>query len=207
MKTGEERWKALHGLARVALAEGRDADAMAHLSEAAQLIEASRVDLHDSSLRSDFMSDKRRVYDDAIALLIRQRRALPTQADDLLRWMERSRSRLLQDRIPTPKPSLAALQAKLDPGSLLLLYWRGGASAALFWITRSHRGVSALNTEALNDSQFDPRLRELAEADVDTTAWRSRIAAELLPSNLPIHDPKLPPLAHRHRWQHRRDPL
>lgn len=189
LKTGDERWKALHGLARVALAEGRDADAMAHLTEAAALIEASRVDLHDSGLRSDFMSDKRRLYDDAISLLVRQGVRSPDQADDLLRWMERSRSRLLQDRIPTPKPSLAPLQAKLDPGSLLLLYWRGGDSAALLWITRAHWGVRALSTEALNDSQFDLRLRELAEADVDTTAWRSRIAAELLPSNLPMQDP------------------
>ncbi|MBN8731384.1 MAG: CHAT domain-containing protein [Acidobacteria bacterium] len=190
LKTGEERWKALHGLARVALDGGRDADAMAHLSEAARLIEASRVDLQDSGLRSDFMSDKRRVYDDAIGLLVRQGVRSPAQADDLLRWMERSRSRLLQDRLPTPKPTLAALQAKLDPGSLLLLYWRGGASAALFWITRSHWGVHALDTGALNDSQFDPRLRELAETEADTTAWRSRLAAELLPANLPIRDPR-----------------
>ncbi len=190
LKTGEERWKALHGLARVAIAQGRLPHALSLLQEAARLVESARASLHASSLRSDFMADKRRLYDDAISLLLRLGVSSVHQANQLLLWLERSRSRLLQDRFPPRNLTLPALQQQLDDESLLLLYWRGGSSAALLWLSRSAWGVQPLSSTTLDDSQFDLRLRELADPAVDSAPWRRKLAAELLPAASPLHDPR-----------------
>lgn len=179
--TGEERWKALHGLALVELGGGRETAALDLLREAASLIEASRGSLKESSLRSDFMADKRRVYDDAIALIVRDGVRTGEEAEELLRWMELSRSRLVQDRRQISPATLGALQRRLDTESLLLLYWRGEREGALFRIGRDAWGVERLGSEQLNDSQFDLRLRDLADSTQDTSGWRLRMASALLP--------------------------
>lgn len=130
----EETWKALYGLARIADRNGETAKSDQWLNRAVELIEDLRTGLAVSSLRSDFLADKRDVYD----LLIEHANGTV----DMFRWMERSRARNLQDRIrPATLPELNAVARGLSPDTALLEYWLGNSSAAVLWISAAETGV------------------------------------------------------------------
>ena len=132
----EEQWKALYGLARVSLAEDQPQTAADQLQKAIGLIESLRAGLAMPGLRSDFLADKRDVYD----LLISQTTDIP----EVFRLMERSRARSLQDSLhPGTAQDLEATAQTLPAGTALVEYWVGKTSAALIWIARSSSGPSS----------------------------------------------------------------
>lgn len=141
--TTEERWKALYALGRVERARGRDDAAAARYRAAIAAIESVRSGLQVATLRTDFLADKRDVYDGLVDLLAQ--RAETAEVFDLL---ERSRARTLQDRLrggatggTATAVTLAAVQGRLEPGTLLLEYWFTGAAAAVVWITHEASGI------------------------------------------------------------------
>ena len=120
----EEQWKALYGLGLVAQARGDRLGARASLERAIAAIESVRADLRTVALRSEFLADKRDVYDALIWLTLHER---PTAVADLFRLLEQSRARTIQDRLQPTAGALAlrAVQARLPADALLLEYWVG----------------------------------------------------------------------------------
>jgi hypothetical protein len=104
--------------------------------QAISVIESVRAELELLALKREFLSDKREVYDAALVLLIE--RPQPPLAE-IVRLMERSRARTLQDR--GLKPDLKAVQAALDDGTAILEFWCGPSGGAVLYITGSAAGV------------------------------------------------------------------
>jgi tetratricopeptide (TPR) repeat protein len=67
----EEQWRALYVLGRIEEAEGHGGAARNRYLEAVHLIEAIRAGLQTGTLRSEFLADKRDVYDALIDLRLR----------------------------------------------------------------------------------------------------------------------------------------
>jgi tetratricopeptide (TPR) repeat protein len=136
----EEQWTALYGIARVARRQGDHAGALARLREAIAIIESVRSTLAKPSLKSDFLADKRDVYDAAIGILLESSTRDPAQ---LFPWFEQARARNLRDamRGSTAPPTLAAVQGRLPEGSALVEYWIGDGRLAALWVTRAGSGV------------------------------------------------------------------
>lgn len=131
----EEQWTALYGLARIQRREGRPQDALATLRAAIGVIEAVRTGLGTSSLKTEFLANKRDVYDAAIGLTLE---AGAFDPELLFHLFEQARARNLQDALRgTGGPvSLKAVQARLGD-RLLLEYWIGDGKSAIFWATQS----------------------------------------------------------------------
>lgn len=130
----EENWKALYGLARIAVSQGKATEADQLLERAIGLIESMRSGLGGSSLRSDFLADKRDVYD----LLIEH----TGDSARLFELMEASRARNLQDRLRSSTvQNLAALSRALPQDTAVLEYWLGNSSAAVLWVSPGQYGV------------------------------------------------------------------
>ena len=108
----EEQWKALYGLGLVAQARGDRAGARASLERAIAAIESVRADLRTVALRSEFLADKRDVYDALIWLTLHER---PTAVADLFRLLEQSRARTIRDRLQ-PDGGRAGARARCRPG-------------------------------------------------------------------------------------------
>ena len=138
----EEQWKALYGVGRVLQARGDIAGARAAFEHAIHAIESVRSDIRTVALRSEFLADKRDVYDALIRLRLDER---PIATADIFELLERSRARTWQDRlqVDAPSPSLAAVQQSLPTGTLVLEYWFGPSTIATLWMTRDASGVSA----------------------------------------------------------------
>src|SRR6185369_13743227 len=71
----EEQWKALYGIGLVAQAGGDRAAARAALERAIVAIESVRADLKTVALRTEFLADKRDVYDALIWLRLNEQPA------------------------------------------------------------------------------------------------------------------------------------
>ena len=99
-------------------------DAEALFRDAIQRIESVRAQLQ-LSQKSDFLADKRDVYDALIKLLL-ERSDVAAAFD----FMERSRARAFQDRFYNDKLSpdaltLGSIQSRLDPQTALIEFWAG----------------------------------------------------------------------------------
>ena len=183
----EEQWKALYGIGRVREAAGDLADARTALERAVATIESVRADLRAAALRSEFLADKRDVYDALISIRARERPPVPA---DLFRLVEQSRARAWQDLLQpdAPPPTMAAVQAALPPDTLLLEYSVGADAATLVWLTRGDAAVST-RASSLEDARAIQRFgAALQESGGD---WRSASAAAAGPLLLDT----LPPLA------------
>jgi hypothetical protein len=179
----EEQWKALYGLGLVAQARGDRLGARAALERAIVAIESVRADLRTVALRSEFLADKRDVYDALIWLTLHER---PTAVADLFRLLEQSRARTIQDRLQPTAGVLAlrAVQARLPADALLLEYWVGSAGMALLWLTSDAAGV-VTRAAWPGDTQVIQQLADaVARKDGD---WRpaSAAAGEILLAHLP----------------------
>ena len=151
--TVEEQWKALYGLGKIALQHGQTDLAEQRFRAAIEKIESLRSKLQLNRLKTDFLADKRDVYDALIKLLI-DRNDVPSA----LEYMERSRARVFQDRFFGAKNgsaslSLASLQARLAPDTALVEFWTGPDAVAAVWITRDSSGLAQkhLAAEEMHD--------------------------------------------------------
>jgi tetratricopeptide (TPR) repeat protein len=138
----DERWKSLYALGRTAEETGLGAEAVEEYRQAIAIIESMRAGISSASLRIDFLADKRDVYDALIACELGQPKP---SADELFRWMERSRARNLQDRIaartPLGEALLPMIQKNLHAGTVLVELWTGDQSSSAVWVTASASGV------------------------------------------------------------------
>jgi CHAT domain-containing protein/tetratricopeptide (TPR) repeat protein len=135
----EEQWKALYSIGLLAEERGEAARAASCFAEAIRLIETVRAGLQLTALRTDFLADKRDVYDALVALRLKSGRLEPAP---LLQLIERGRARTLQDRIAGKQQvSLEAIQAGIDSSTLLIEYWIGPDTAAAIWVKQGSAGV------------------------------------------------------------------
>ena len=140
--TVEEQWKAVYKIGSIALGKGQRETAEAKFRNAIQRIESLRSQLQLSRLKSDFLADKRDVYDALIKLLLER-----NDAGEAFEFMERSRARVFQDRFFGDKLSpdaltLRSIQARLDPQTALIEFWAGAEGVAAVWVTREKAGIS-----------------------------------------------------------------
>jgi tetratricopeptide (TPR) repeat protein len=134
----EEQWQARYTLGKLAEAKGNFEAARNDFQEAIAVIESVRSGLQ-LAMRSDFLADKREVYDSIITLRLRQS---DTPAGELFSWIERSRARTLVDRVrPASEPALKEIQSSLAPNTVLLELWMGSGTGATLWITPSSTGL------------------------------------------------------------------
>ena len=145
-KAPEQQWRALYGLGRVA--EWRGQDPQPFWRQALQVIERLRAEVASGS-RTEFLADKREVYDRYIA------RLWSGPPEELFTWLERARARTQSEREAVPR--LVELQGRLREGELLLLYWVNGPRVALLWVRREGVGTVELPSHRRPDApwQFD----------------------------------------------------
>ncbi|HKD42006.1 MAG TPA: CHAT domain-containing tetratricopeptide repeat protein [Myxococcaceae bacterium] len=143
--TTEEEWKALYGLGRIAERIGNTELATGYFYQSIARIESIRSRLQLSTLKADFLGDKRDVYDSLIELLLKS-----PDAVEVFELMERSRARLFQDRLQQPTQGanplrtlkLRDVQGLLDHSTLLLELWASRRAVAVVWITRDESGIA-----------------------------------------------------------------
>ena len=156
----EEQWKSRYALGRLAEDGGRTAEAETDYQAAIGMIESVRGKLTSVALRTDFLADKRDVYDSLIALRLRDP---ASSAAEIFGWMERSRARTLVDRtrggMHAPEVRLEEIERRLAPGTVLAEFWVSARRRAAVWITRDGAGlVRALDTDILKGIPLAQRL-------------------------------------------------
>jgi tetratricopeptide (TPR) repeat protein len=173
----EEQWTALFGLGRIDQRRGSPKLALDEYREAIRTIESVRAGLGRASLKTDFLANKREVYDASIGLLLDTSKP---DAGVLFDLIEQARARNLQDALlrRLARPTLRAVQARLGPGTLLVEYWLGRERGAAVWLTRAAAGVAPFEVTAGSAAAVERLPREL-EAGGD---WRpaSRALGSLL---------------------------
>jgi CHAT domain-containing protein/tetratricopeptide (TPR) repeat protein len=179
----EEEWKALYSLGRVVAAHDRTADARRYYERALTAIESVRAELRAISLKSEFLADKRDVYDALIELRLSQ--PVPPVAE-VFELIERSRARTWQDRLQpgAQTPSLGAVQAQLGAGVILLEYWRGSDATAVLWATNSASGI-VTQASRPEDIASVQRLADAVSRGNDDWRTASVAAGHVLLSGLP----------------------
>ena len=137
----EERWKALYGLGKLAESEHDPSRAADYYLKAIAGIESVRGGMGRGALRSDFLADKRDVYDSLIAMYLQQP---DPPLDRILGLMEQSRARALEERSSTPQtkpPAIPEIRAMLPQDTVFIEFWIGEGGFAGLWITSSGAGL------------------------------------------------------------------
>ena len=174
--TTEEQWKALYGLGRLARSAHRDEVAYTYFRDAISGIESVRAQLQLASLKTDFLADKRDVYDALLEILLER-----PDAAAFFEVLERARARTFQDSLAVAQPTLAAVQARLEAGAVLLEYWVGPRSAAVLWATREAAGIASLPAVVPDLGEISSLLNESSAGTTD--GWKrpaATIGARLL---------------------------
>lgn len=179
----EEQWKALYSIGRVVEAEGRGDEARRSYEQAIAAIESVRADLQAIALKSEFLADKRDIYDALIALRLSDP---SVAAADVFELVEQSRARTWQDRLQPDahRLSLGDVQSKIGPDTLLFEYWSGAAASALLWISSSASGV-VKQAASLDDIKTVQRLADAVSRVDDDWRPASIAAGHILLSGLP----------------------
>jgi CHAT domain-containing protein len=105
-------------------------------------------------LKSDFLADKRDVYDALIKLLLER-----NDAAAAFEFMERSRARVFQDRffggkLAPDALTLHSIQTRLGAETALIEFWAGAEGMALVWVTREAAGISQSHFSAAEMDAF-----------------------------------------------------
>ena len=179
----EEQWKALYALGRLVEAEGRGDEARRSYEEALAAIESVRADLQTAALRSEFLADKRDVYD---ALITRRLSDPSATAAEVFALIERSRARTWQDRLRDGAPPLTldAVQPRILPATRLLEYWSGTSASAVVWVSRSSAGI-VRQAEGADDLDVVRRFSDAVSRPGDEWRAASSAAGRILLSGLP----------------------
>jgi CHAT domain-containing protein/tetratricopeptide (TPR) repeat protein len=185
--TVEEQWKAVNALGKIALKNGEHEAAEAKFRDAVQRIESLRSQLQLSRLKSDFLADKRDVYDALIKLLLER-----NDAAAAFEFMERSRARVFQDKffggqLSPDALTLHSIQSRLGPQTALIEFWAGAEGVAAVWITREAAGISQSRFSAAEMDAFQRFITALP--DNLSNDWQKdfqKISAVLLHGIAPI---------------------
>jgi len=179
MKTPEEQWKALYGLARVELQSGNRAAAASDLESAVAVIENIREAIRVPTLRSDFFNDKRDVYDALISVDLGR-----GKAERVFDLAERSHSRAWRDRLGLTAPvTLRAVQQAMPRGTLLLDTWSSSYGSAIVAITRDTATVTPI---VVDRDEIERFIDDLSAGS--SVGWKSAAASigqHVLPRALP----------------------
>ncbi|MFN7921290.1 MAG: CHAT domain-containing protein [Bryobacteraceae bacterium] len=181
----DERWTAEYGLGRVHLARGDRAAALASFRQAISTIESVRSNLGSLSLKAEFLANKRDVYDAAIAILLDE----PSPpAREVFELIEQGRARNLRDVLAGEgaPATLAAVQSRLDPDTLLADYWLAAGRIAAVWITHDAAGVISRRVSPAESNAIADFTR--AAADERNSSWRTlaRSVGALVLQALPL---------------------
>jgi CHAT domain-containing protein/tetratricopeptide (TPR) repeat protein len=168
--TVEEQWKAVNAMGKIALKNGQREAAEARFRDAIQRIESLRSQLQLSRLKSDFLADKRDVYNALIKLLLER-----NDAAAAFEFMERSRARVFQDRffggkLAPDALSLHSIQARLSPQTALIEFWAGADGLAAVWVTSDSAGISQSHFSAAEMSALEQTVAGLP--DNLSTDWQ-----------------------------------
>jgi CHAT domain-containing protein len=181
LREQDEEWKALFGMARLAVSKGDGAQAAPLLRDAVALIEALRNNSGTASLRSAFLKDKRAVYD----LLVQ----LAASAEEAFQWMESSRARTLRDLLHKRNAvSLKQVQESLPSDTAVMEFWVGEESAAVVWVSRRQSGIKRWRTTIEQSEGIQRAVSPLA--DPRSKTWRDslRPLSQTLLSGVPVLD-------------------
>ena len=181
----EEQWTALYGLGRIERREGKATQALLTFRESIAAIESVRAGLGSSSLKAEFLANKRDVYDATIDLMLQ---APERDPERLFGMFEQARSRNLQDmlRSATGPPTLRAVQSRLGSKSLLIEYWAGSGHVAALWISKYGSGVLSRPLTAEDAASVQNLAAALRNSE--RTAWRgpAEHLGALLLSGVPL---------------------
>jgi tetratricopeptide (TPR) repeat protein len=179
----EEQWKALYSVGRALEADGHADEARHTFEQAIGIIETIRTDLRTFALRSEFLADRRDVYDALIALRLSEDSAAP---DEVFPLLERTRARTWQDRMQSePEPhSLREIQRTMAQGELLLEYWTSAAGSALVWAASTTAGI-VQQARSGDESQAIQALSDRVSQPGDSWRPASITAGRTLLSGLP----------------------
>ncbi|MFN7936876.1 MAG: CHAT domain-containing tetratricopeptide repeat protein [Bryobacteraceae bacterium] len=130
----EEEWRALYGLGRIARA--RSASPAPFYAKSIQRIESLRRQTSQGASRLEFLASRRDVYDAQIRLLLARRQV----TSELLDTIERSRARSLSDK--PFRVLLPEVQAQLQPGETMVVFWVSGKDEAAVWLTNTATGFT-----------------------------------------------------------------
>ena len=170
--TPEEEWKALFGLART---QPGTTVAQDDLVQAVATIERIRESIRVPSLRSDFLNDKREVYDALLAA-----RAHTAPAAEFFNLLERSHSRGWRERLKlSASADLQRIQDALPPRALLLDYWASRVGAAVVAIRRERAAVVPVR---FDEGEIKAQIDGLAAGPSSDWEQRSAALSALLPS-------------------------
>ena len=176
----EEQWRALYDLGKIDEEKGDGDAARKNYAEAVDLVESIRTRLQTPSLRTEFLADKRDVYDALIDLRLRD----GAPVEEVFRLIERSRARALNERVSLGAiQDLHAIQSRLGPNSMLLDVWTGAESLAIVWISPSRAGF-VRHDSAIKDAGE----KFIAALQTGTGQWRrsSRLLGDLLFAGIPL---------------------
>ncbi len=101
----EVEWRALYGLARVALEMGDGVQARTRLAEAINVVEKMRARIRVEEFQDGFLLDKQELYDEMISLLLDEGDVV-----EALQYSERSRARHFIDLLGNTKLDLASVK-------------------------------------------------------------------------------------------------
>ncbi|HKW77098.1 MAG TPA: CHAT domain-containing tetratricopeptide repeat protein [Terriglobales bacterium] len=182
--TVEEQWKALYSLGRIDEAQSHNEAAEQKFRAAAEKIESLRSRLQLSRLRSDFLADKRDVYDALITLLLEK-----NDTAAAFEYMERSRARVFQDRFYAGevKPgalNLGSVQQQLKPDTALVEFWTGTDEVAALWITSSGSGIARKKFSPEEMNTFQQTVSGLPENMGDDWRQGFRKVSALAPEGI-----------------------
>ena len=194
--TGEEEWKALYGLGRIAERVGQTELAAGYFNRAVTRIESIRAGLQLSRLKAEFLGDKRDVYDSLIELSLKN----PDTAE-LFDLMERSRARLFQDRLQpsvqgasnsAPTVKLRDVQSRLDDSTLVLELWTSPRAAAAVWIRRDSSGKVHRRHSPADRDEISALSRDLPSSSLENWKIHSERVGKLLLAGVePLNRPGL----------------
>ncbi|MBS1830998.1 MAG: CHAT domain-containing protein, partial [Acidobacteria bacterium] len=163
----EEEWRALYGLGRIA--QARATNPAPFYAQSIQRIESLRRQTSQGASRLEFLASRRDVYDAQIRLLLAQRQV----TSELLDTMERSRARSLSDK--PFRVQLPEVQARLQRGETMVVFWVSGKDSAAVWLTNSAAGFA-------NPRQLPPakRLIIVPDGGIETTPIERGLDAEVM---------------------------
>ena len=181
----DELWTALYGLGRAQALVNDHAAARQSFQEAVTVIESARSSLGKTTLKAEFLAEKRDVYDALIGELL----DLPAPpVAEIFRHMEEGRARNLKELLPAERKDvpIETVRAGLDEGTAVLAYWITATRLAVVWITRDSTGVVQRRLRSEDTAGIDELTRALAQRDSQRWVALSDAAARIL------LDPALP---------------
>jgi CHAT domain-containing protein/tetratricopeptide (TPR) repeat protein len=187
----DELWTALYGLGRAQALTGDHLAARQSFQEAVAVIESARTSLGKTTLKAEFLAEKRDVYDALIGELL----DLPSPpVAEIFRHMEEGRARNLKELLPAERRDVPidTVRANLDAGTAVLAYWITATRLAVVWITRDASGVVQRRLTAADTVVLGDLTRALAQRESPRWLPLSETAASiLLDPRLPLTKPRV----------------